>query len=93
MSDRQWVRVTVPWKRRRVVHEHVREVPRPHRGVVDFVGLVEQPHRRSQRLEALAPTLHEAAAVHDEQQVGTEAFDLLRQLRIVPICVLARQAE
>ena len=85
--------MAVSRERAGVVGEHLGEAPGPGGGVVDFVRLVGEPDRRPVRPESVPPPLREAAAVHDEQQVGTEGRDLLGQPRVVPVGVGVVDAE
>ena len=85
--------MAVAAERRCIVDEDVIELPGPRRRVVDLVRLVEQPDGGVDAGEAAPPALHETPAVHDEQQVGAKAFDLLRKLPVVPVGVIGGEAE
>src|SRR5262249_7881421 len=80
VGNRQLVGILVARQPSRIVEQDQIEAPGPSSGVVNLVWLVEQPDRRSKFCEAIAPALHEAPAVHDEEQVRAKTFDLLGQL-------------
>ena len=78
-------RALVPLQRARVVDEHGVEVVRPACRVIDLIGLIDQPDRRSPPSHALSPALHEAPAMHHQHEVGREGLDLVGQARVLAV--------
>src|SRR5207248_1668117 len=93
MQDRrirywQLVRVPVARNGRGVVDEDEIENLRPTCGVINLIGLIEQPHCRFELQKALAPALYKTPPVHHKQQVGTKIRNFLWQSWVVPVGVL-----
>src|SRR5688572_20784123 len=77
VSNGHFVSVLVARHASRIVDQDEIEVPGPSCGVVDLVRLVEQPDGGAELCEAFTPALHETPTMHDEEQVGAKAFNLL----------------